>query len=247
MKSVAVPYTASMGVGVNSVPQDTSRLGSLIPPAILVLLVLGGCVITAFVLEGNARQQFLAESGPVETGSALSYVAITVLLCGFSFWRVDRRFTLQTAAISALLLARELDCHNRFTTEGVFRSSFYFRNNASISEKIIVSIIMIGIIVLLVDYARKYTGRYIRGALSLTPWILCVGAGFVMIVLGKAMDSSTWAFEAVGVEQQLSISLINILEESLEFAGAVALLCASVLFIRSALRERSPRAKPLNS
>lgn len=247
MKSVAVPYTASMGVGVNSVQPEFSRLGTLIPPAILVLLVLSVCMITAFTLEGDARQQFLAESGPVETGSALSYVAITILLCGFSFWRVDRRFTLQTAAISALLMARELDCHNRFTTEGVFRSSFYFRDNASITEKIIVSIIMIGIIVLLIDYARRYTGRYIKGALSMTPWVLCVGAGFVMIAMGKAMDSSTWAFEAVGVEQQLSISLINILEESLELAGAVALLCASILYIRAALRERSPRAKPLNS
>ncbi|GAB5495211.1 MAG: hypothetical protein Phyf2KO_02910 [Phycisphaerales bacterium] len=226
---------------------NNSRLGSLIPPAVLVLLVLGFCMVTAFTLEGDARQQFLAESGPVETGSALCYVSITVLLCGFSFWRVDRRFTLQTAAISALLLARELDCHNRFTTEGVFRSSFYFRDNASISEKIIVSIIMIGIIVLIIDYARRYVGRYLRGALSLTPWVICVGAGIALIAAGKAMDSSTWAFEAIGVEQQLSISLINVLEESLELSGAVSLLCASVLYIRLALRDRSPRAKPLNS
>lgn len=242
-----VSTAARTGARVNSAQLESSKLGALIPPTLVVLFVMGVSLVTAASLEGESRQQFLGEGGPIETASALCYVAITTMLCVFSFWRVDRRFALQTAALSALLAARELDFHIRFTTEGVFRTSFYFRDRASISEKIIVSIIMLAIIVLIVDYLRRYTRRYISGALSLTPWVITLIAGFVLIVMGKAMDSSTWAFEAVGVEQQLSISVINMLEESLELTGAVALLCAAIMYIRETLRNRSPRERPLSS
>ncbi len=226
---------------------EATRLKSLAIPAVLIVLLMAVCLTTAGTLEGDARQAFLGEGGPIETTSAFCYIAITVLLCTFSFWRYDRCFAIETGALSALLAARELDFHNRFTTEGVFRSSFYFRDLASVPEKIVVSIILLGIAVLVIDYARRFTGRYIRGLLTLTPWVVTVVGGFGLIVLGKGMDSSTWAFEAVGVEQQLSISMINMLEESLELSGAVALLCAAILYVRSASRERSPRAKPLSS
>lgn len=224
------------------------RLRLLLITAIVVLGLMGACLLTIASLDDEGRAAFLAETGPVEIASAGCYIAMAIMLGLFAVAsRADRLFAFEFAAFSALLAARELDFHNRFTSEGVFRSSFYFRGESSIPEKIIVSLIMLAILALVVHHIRRYAKRYIAGVLRLAPWVLTLGTGFVLIVMGKAMDSSTWIFESMGVEQKMTISLINAIEESLELAGAGALLTGAAFYIAWAWNERPAQTSEVSS
>jgi len=211
---------------------------AVVVPIAVVVLVMAVCFVTAWLIDEDSRRGFLGEGGPVEIASVVCSIAATVVLVFFSMLRLDGAFALRSAFFTALLAARELDFHNRFTTEGVFRSSFYFRNNSSGVEKAVVVAILIGIVALGVWYARSYAGRYVRGFLGRVPWVLSVALGFGLMAIGKLADSSTWILESVGLERGVSIEMVNVFEETVELAGALVLCVAVLLYVHAVVTRR---------
>jgi hypothetical protein len=207
-------------------------------PIAVAFFVMLGSFITALLLDEESRRGFLSEGGPVEIGSVVCYGAATAALVLLWLTGRDGSFALRTSFFTALLVARELDCHTRFTSEGIFRSSFYFRDISSVPEKAVVIVILAGTAAMGIWYARSYTGRYVRGFFGRVPWVLGVALGFGLTAVGKLADSSTWMLRTVGLERSVSIEMVNVFEESAEFAGASVILVAALMYAHTVLTRR---------
>lgn len=202
------------------------------------IVLFAATLIAAFTIPSDARQAWLAEAGPVETGSIALHLAGVVLLVLSAFTLGDRGFAFRSAFILLLFAAREADFHNRFTTEGIFRTSYYIKSGAPLTEKIAVVAFLVFVAYVLVSYLTLSANRYLAGLRRGTAWVFAVLLGLAFLVGGKALDASTGLLRSVGSSYEPPIEVVNLFEETTELVGAAMLFGAVLLYMVSRSKER---------
>ena len=138
----------------------------------------------------------VVENGPVEMLSAVGLLAAAFWL----FCRVGRDASDQpiSAGILVLLLGlRELGFHARFTTMGVFKTKYYISQAVPASEKAIVSLIMICVLIIAIRYLTHNFGRFILALRLRQPAALAIMAAIGYGLLGKGLDSFSTPLEPI--------------------------------------------------
>lgn len=194
----------------------------------LGLVLLGAALAYAYALPSGERSRWLAESGPVEIASIALHLAGAGILVLSGLFQGDRGFALRSAVILGLFAAREADFHNRFTTEGIFRTSYYFRSHAPTAEKAVVVAVLLLIAFVCLTLLAFYSPRVLRALRSGSAWAVAGALGLVLLVSGKSLDAMTWISRAIGTDYTPPIETVKVFEESTELVGA-ALLCAAAL------------------
>ena len=184
--------------------------------------------VVSFTLDEGARSNWVAESGPIETLSIGLHLLGASLLLVSALFLGDRGFAWRWAVILALFAAREADWHKKFTTEGIFRSSYYVRSEAPIIERVVVGFVLLLIAYVALSFVFGNLGRFLRAINSRTRWVMFGLIGLLLLISGKSLDAMTWITRAIGTDWRPQISTINLFEEIAEMTGAL-LLCVAVL------------------
>ena len=178
-----------------------------------------------------SHDQLLSESGPFEVGSIVLYLLASVVMLVPAFVGLERRMSWRGAVLLAVLAAREANFHNRFTTEGVLRMSYYFRAHVPLTERITVAIILLALIYVAMSFLVIYMPRILAGTRDGVPWALFGVFGYELLVLSKCLDAMTWMVRAVGIHWEPSLEVIKLFEETMEFTGAAALFLSAALWM----------------
>lgn len=185
-------------------------------------------LIISFTVDEAARSSWVAESGPVETLTiGLHLLGASVLLLSALFLG-DRTFAWRWAFILGLFAAREADWHKKFTTEGIFRSSYYVRSEAPIMERVVVGLAMLLIAYVVLSFVFGNLGRLLGAIRSRTRWAMFGLVGILLLISGKSLDAMTWITRAIGTDWRPQIATVNLFEEVTEMTGAL-LICVAVL------------------
>ncbi len=224
-------------------PRGMSLLGA----AILLFASVLVSLVVALTVDSASHARWVAESGPIETASILFHLGSVLVLVLSALFLGDRRFALRWALIMGFFAAREADSHNRFTTEGIFRTSYYFKSSAPIIERVLVTLVLLAIAYVVLTFLAGSAGRLFMALRYRTRWVVCGAIGLILLIAGKSLDASTWITQAIGTDWRPQIETVNLFEEITELAGA-ALLCTSALFYTvSQARRHSEQTAPAKS
>lgn len=197
-----------------------------------------GSLVMAFTLHDDARKAWLAESGPIETASIALHLAGAAILILSALLLPDRGFATRSALFLALFAAREADFHNRFTTEGIFRTSYFLKSGAPLAEKAAVAALLVFIAFVAIGYLPAYAKRYTSGLRQGTAWVYAALLGLAFLVAGKSLDASTGLLRSIGSSYEPPIQTVNLFEESTECVGAAMLFAATLLYAAWNAKQR---------
>jgi hypothetical protein len=159
-------------------------------------MVVSILVVGMNLLPPDMTLLMVVENGPVEMLSAVGLLAAAFWL----FCRAGRDASGQpiSAGILVLLLGlRELDCHARFTTMGVFKTKYYISPAVPAGEKAIVSFIMICILIIAIRYLTHNFSRFVLALRLRQPAALAILAAIGYALLGKGLDSFSTPLEPI--------------------------------------------------
>lgn len=189
----------------------------------LALLILGAmlAVIGISVLRIGLPDTLHTEAGGVELASFLVTVCAGLLAFALCF-RHDRGL-LSVPILLELFALRELDFHDWWFEPGLLHLEI-FAAPVPLWQKLVSSLVMLGILWVLVDIVLRGTGPFLRALRARQGWTLLVVLGCALIGVSIALDGLPYrlGFDADSTVTFLSESL----EEVTEFALFACLLLA---------------------
>jgi uncharacterized membrane protein YidH (DUF202 family) len=187
-------------------------------------------VLLGLVLSPQSAARWLAETGPVE-----GFTAITFAAAGFAVWGLrrhppdDRRSSLALSIAMFACCARELDWHKAFTGTSVLRVSWY-GSTASPLSKAVAALILLVIATALVWLLLRHWRPWREALRRREPEAVTIAAFFVALVVSKVLDRSVGILVddfGVHVPERLVI-LRSAVEECLELALSALVLLGLV-------------------
>lgn len=190
-----------------------------------MLVALVGLVLADVVLLGLPRElsrPILEEGGPVEFASAALYLT-AALATG---WLAFRGRPLMPAAtlVLVLCLAREMDLHDRFTSQGITRLRFYTSASTPLVEKMLVIGVIGAVLWLLYGPARDLASSLRAGVRP--PAGLLWGAG--VLIGAQLLDRVVRLLVYdLGMAADATLPFLGfLLEETAEMAAPLLFLTA---------------------
>lgn len=223
-----------------------SAVAEFAPAALGIALVLALCAALRALLGPVA----FAESGPIETASALGYGA-SALVCAASAFRPgtpregfpSRASTLDRlagAALLAVLCARELDMHQASPIGSLTRSASYVNPDVPLGWRLLTALVVLGMVAAAAAFAWRTLRRWQRGELTLDRRMASVLAAIATLGVAKGIDGIGRKLGDVGVAVGPRFEAAAMgLEESLELAAPLVLLAVTL-----AMLVRPTRARP---
>ena len=217
-------------------PQSESAVVRCFGVAAALLAV--EAVLVAFLSRAASSDQLLSESGPIEIGSVVLYLVASAFMLLPAVVGRGRKLSWRGAILLATLSARESDFHNRFTTEGVLRTSYYVRADVPLLERAVVLILLLALAYVSLSFLALYLPKLFAGIRRGSYWALFGACGFAMLALSKGLDAMTWAVRAIGLEWRPSLEIIGLTEETMELTGAAALLLSAAFWSIQQFRNK---------
>ncbi len=185
--------------------------------------------LVVLILPPDLREWVIKENGPIENASVVGYLLAVCWLCITGF----RRRSVQGYFLSALLVfslaLRELDFHERFTTMGIFKTLFYVSPKVPITEKIIVSTIVLTIFAALFWYVKKYGSGLIQALRRRENWAICITIAIALAGITKTLDGSS------GGINECCLSFLHLNSATVAWVSEEVLELAIPLFILLAI------------
>lgn len=208
-------------------PQD-KPLTPLLLTAIGAILIAAGLTL----LPETAGAALVREAGIIETLTVYCYLAAAMLLIGLSLYG-KQRYRLSAVIIVLLLGLRELDFHDRFTTMGILKSSYYLSPDVPWPEKTTVSLLMISIVFFLLHFIRHNAISFFNGLRQRRRPELAVALSLGYAVSSKILDSFSRPIRSL-LEPLCGTSraYLRIYEEVLELAIPLFILWAIYYSVR---------------
>lgn len=176
---------------------------------------------------------FVAESGPLETATAVLYgfalIAIPVAARFESGWKTPAALVVGSAG----LLARELDLHRTATGDSVLRVSYYY-GPAALQVKLI-ALAAIGLFLLALGHLTlRHAAPLLRGLKRAQPLAATVLVFFLTAVVAKAFDRGVGVLmEDFGIVLPVPVAVwAQSIEETLE-------ACLPILIMLGAHQARA--------
>jgi len=191
--------------------------------AVYVLLVIG-----IYLLPDHISNEIVKENGPVEILSAAGYFLFCIFIIHFNYIGAIKT-GLTPGFFMFLLGLRELDFHVRFTTMGIFKTKFFVSPQVPFSEKIIVTLFILSLIVYGVMYLRRTLPGLKKDLLGGRPYAFSIIAAVGCIFVSKLLDGNSKIFEVIFPMIENPSLLSRTMEECLE-------MFIPVFFIRALLQ-----------
>lgn len=197
-----------------------------------VLLVIVLATATWAVVPFAPLMAFMAETGPIERGTAALYFLSALLLWGVPAPGLDlpRRLALSLAMLA--FGARELDLHKAWTGMSVLKVSFYL-HDAPLKQKLVALAVLLPVAAAFGYLVLAHLRLVIDGLRRRHPVAITVAVFFGTIVLSKLIDrSENVLLEDYGFQFPEWLSALRAsLEETLE-------LCLPLLLWIGLLQQR---------
>jgi len=186
--------------------------------AFLLLLVAVGAVtvLTALSIEPARIKVLYSEGQLIENTTVLLYGAALALLLGWSAG--ERELRLLIALVVSLCAFRELDLHKAYTSESLFKISYYIRGDDPIMGRIVAGIIFIAILALLFR-TLIYCRNLLKGIGAGQPFAYSALTAILLLPISKVFDSSPrMIHKHLGFDLPADVRLgLLVTEETLEF------------------------------
>lgn len=199
-------------------------------PGVRVITVAVAVLIAVMsLLPSELAASLVKEHGPVEAATAAGFfIGAGWLLIRSIGKKSGDAFS--ASLIILLLGLRELDFHARFTTMGVFKTRYYISPEVPAGEKMVVTVIMIGLIILvwrfLLRHSKPFFSSLREGEKGAVVLALAIGSG----ILAKTMDSMSGPLrKAVGVFHSDPRTCLRVAEETIELAIPM-FICLAVYY-----------------
>ncbi len=187
--------------------------------AFLLLLAMIGAatVLTGLSLEQARTRVLYSEGQLIENATVLLYGAALALLLGWS--NGERELRLMVALVVSLCAFRELDLHKAYTSESLFKISYYIRGDDPIMGRVVAGIILVAILALLVRtliYCRNLFKELWAGR----PFAYSALTSILLLPFSKAFDSGPrMIHKHFGIDLPAEVRLgLLVTEETLELA-----------------------------
>lgn len=190
-----------------------SNAASVCQPAVAIVVA----TLAWLVLPANLLAEFVAESGPVESATAILYgiamVAIVLATRSGSGWKTPTALLIGVTG----LVARELDLHRTATNDSVLRVSYYF-GAAPLQTKLF-ALAAVGLFLAAVGYlVTRHAITLLRALKQAHPLATTVLNFFLTGIVAKAFDRGVGMLvEDFGVALPLTAAVwAQSIEETLE-------------------------------
>ena len=194
--------------------------------ALYVLMVTG-----IYLMPGDLPSEMVRENGVVENLSAGGHFFFCLILLYLNLTGVVR--TGPAPVVFVLLLGlRELDFHERFTTMGMFKIKFFLSPEVSWPEKMVVTLLIVGLLAYGAVYLRRILPGFKKALLDARPWAVSVVCGVACALVSKLVldgNSKMLAFLLPFLENPRVLS--GIMEECLELFIPVFFIMALIQYI----------------
>ncbi len=192
-------------------------------------IILVPCIVVAslVILSLLPEEQVInvvRENGLVELLTVVIYAGVIGCLA-LLFLHKKRPGALAASGIVLLLCLRELDFHSRFTTMGIFKTKFYVSPEVPLPEKVIVSIVVLGLLAAVLVFIRQYWKDFFLGLQQKDTSMIAVACGLGCAVLSKMLDSMSHLFRPLCFWYNPAI-MSRAIEETLELAIPLFFLVA---------------------
>ncbi len=199
----------------------------------LVFCVLVVSVVLLSFLPEERVVTLVRENGLVEMLTVVMYAVVVFCLLILPL-RTRNVRTFAASGVVSLLCLRELDFHTRFTTMGIFKTKFYVSPEVPLSEKTIVTVVVLMIVVAVLLFARRHWAFFIQGLRRGETPSLAVACGLGCAVLSKMLDSMADLFHPLCFWYNPTI-MLRAIEEVLEFGIPLFFLVAIYSFYKERL------------
>lgn len=185
---------------------------------LLLLAAIGALtVLTGLTLEKAEIRLLYSEGQLIENATVLLYGAALALLLGWS--NGERELRLLIALVVSLCAFRELDLHKAYTSESLFKISYYIRGDDPIMGRVVAGIIVVAILALLfrtLIYCRNLFKELWAGR----PFAYSALTAILLLPFSKALDSGPrMIHKHFDIDLPADVRLwLQVAEETLEFA-----------------------------
>ncbi|MEE8271023.1 MAG: hypothetical protein V3R98_04730 [Alphaproteobacteria bacterium] len=195
-------------------------------PAVIVVAAAG--VLSGYPFTPEDLAPLVRESGWIEVTTAAIYVLAIVAMLAVS--RIDRWFFVHSAAVVAIMTARELDLHKAFTTDSVSKLRFYTGDHVGLTEKLVTGAVMLVLAAIVLRYL-KYWRRLYDGIFGRSPAAYSMLLLIVLIPVTKLLDAITRILRGFDIPIFYEIQFVGLFEESLELTLPVIMLIAIAQYL----------------
>ena len=205
------------------------------------LLCLAAIAAYALSLDAAQSQRFLHETGPVERGSALIYVA-TIFLLPLAYGLRGAFTRWYAIVLLAFFAFRELDGDKKLFSVGMLKSRQYF-GDAPILEKLTGILVLAFIIWALVVLVRRHGLRWRNALRRFEPWALAIGLGAFFMVTSKTVDGPRRKLAPYGIDISEEVKRFVITYEEVAELGIAVMFAVVVLLAALNGRDRTEIAQ----
>ncbi|MEM9825464.1 MAG: hypothetical protein AAF958_02685 [Planctomycetota bacterium] len=191
--------------------------------------------LTWAAIDRTSLQSETVEGGFVEVTTLAGYGVVLAGLVGIGVWQGTRgpksvgRFIqhpLLLAACVALLSAREMDWHKRFTSRDIFKTRFYVDPEIAASEKVLVSLFIIAMVAAIALVFRRYYASWTRQLLEGRVAAVAAMTSLGLMVGSKLLDSGMGIIYRAGLASAEDKVVTTGVEEISELAIPLAMVVA---------------------
>ncbi len=199
--------------------RDRLTIIGFVATGMLILLIF----LLSLLLEGSARDFLIEEGGLIESASAFGHflcVAIILYKGGLSYLKQYHYVVL----LIIFFMLRELDFHDKFTTMGIFKSSFFIRHTVPLMEKLVGAMIILLLLYLIFKMVHRHSREFLLGLKNYSVVSIGIFMAIVLIVVSKSLDGLCRKFNEFDVEIPNQICMhLTALEEILELGLPIIL------------------------
>ncbi len=203
----------------------SNRFAFLLPIMIVAITTL----TIGLSLEPAAAKLIYQEGRLVENATVVIYgLAIVVAL---AVNRPNLGLRCHTALVLAIMAGRELDLHKSFTTESMFKISYYMKPHDPVMIRVLAGCLVLILLGVFLSYARHLKGVW-RNLWEGRAHAITVAVVLVTVPVSKIFDSSprmVHKFLGIDFPDELRFWLL-LSEESLELLIPVLILLAVVQY-----------------
>ena len=196
---------------------------------LVAILTVAGVWALLIVPPETAQALTTEGSGFVEYGAVIGYLICAALVAVLS--RAKGFFKLALIVVPIALALREMDMDKRYFTEGLFKSSQYFKGIVSwpevaLSAAIVLFLAACGLMIL-----RSGGASFFAGLRRGEAWVLAICAAIGVAVIAKSLDGLSRKLAPLGIEVSQTLSdQTTLIEEGLELAIPVFLILAILAY-----------------
>jgi hypothetical protein len=176
------------------------------------------------------KRMIIHEGGLVENATVLAYfLCLLSLIINSGLQNIQKMWTLYISI--SLLMLREMDFHDRFTTLGIFKIKFFLSPHVPGVEKAIGILVILLIIFIAYRFYKQYFRYFLQKLQERKPFTFYIIFSICYMGIAFGLDGLPRKLESIGVTgPERVISICNTTEEVFELMIPVMFMMSILAF-----------------